>query len=295
MVFPLPGFASLLAGVGSIERGRWALRRFADGELHARLHTPIDGRACAIVGTLAPPDQRTLAVPLLAHTLRRSGARTVTAVLPYLGYARQDHAERERSLGLAWAVALLDACGVDEIVTLDVHNPAATSSLPVRVRSLSPAALLAGALCREDLTATIAVAPDDGALERTRAVARAAGIRAPVVVLHKRRDEHGVVHTPISGDVADRAVIVDDILDTGGTLVSACQRLRAAGVERITVLATHALLTGARWRELRALGVERIVATDSLPQARRRGAGLIEVMPCGPLMLGALAEQERAP
>ena len=95
------------------------------------------------------------------------------------------------SLGLAGAIALLDACGVDEIVTLDIHNPAATPSLPVPMRSLSPAALFADALRSEDLASTTVVAPDDGVLEPS-AVARAAGVRAPVAVLHKRRDAHGV-------------------------------------------------------------------------------------------------------
>ena len=295
LVFPLPGFTSLLAGLRGIDHGRWALRRFSDGELHARLDTPAHGRACAILGTLAPPDRRTLAVALLAHTLRRSGARTVTAVLPYLGYARQDHAEPGRSLGLEWATTLLDACGVDEIVTLDIHNPASTHALPVGVRSLSPAGLLAGAVRGEELAAATVVAPDDGAVQRAGAVAWAAGIRAPVVVLHKRRDEHGVAHTSISGHVTGHALIVDDILDTGGTLVSGCRRLRAEGAERITVLVTHALLTGERWRELSTLGVERIVTTDSLPNARRRGAGFVETVPCGPLVLAALAEHDGAP
>ena len=114
------------------------------------------------------------------------------------------------------------------------------------------------------------------------------GIRAPVAVLHKRRDDRGVVHTSISGDVGGHALIVDDILDTGGTLVSGCRRLRAEGTTRITVLVTHALLTGARWRELPSLGVDRIVTTDSLPNARRRGAGAVEILPAGPLVVAAL-------
>lgn len=281
LAFALPGFRSLVEGV---ERGRWTLGRFADGELHARLHVDVRDRACAIVGTLAPPDRRTLAVPLLAHTLRRAGARRVTAVLPYLGYARQDRAAPGTSLGLDWALTLLEACGVDDVVTLDIHNP--DVPLPLPVRSRSAAALLAGALDPVDLADATVVAPDDGALRRARALADAAGI-APLVVLHKRRDAAGVVHSAASECPTRSAVIVDDILDTGATLISGCRWLRDAGTERITILVTHAVLSGTRWRELPALGVRRIVATDSLPGARRRGAGIVELLPAGPLVLGA--------
>ena len=128
------------------------------------------------------------------------------------------------------------------------------------------------------------MAPDEGAVERARAVAAAAGIDTPVAVPRKQRTLEGVAHASIEGLVAPHAVIVDDILDTGGTVISACRQLRATGAREITVLVTHGLFTGSSWRQLGALGVTRIVTTDSLPAARRRGGGGAEVLPIAALL-----------
>ena len=99
LAFVLPGFGSLLDATG-VERGGWMMRRFPDGELYVRLRTAADGRDCFVGGPLAPPDRNLLAVLLLAHTLVRAGAVRVSALVPYLGYARQDHAELVQNVGL---------------------------------------------------------------------------------------------------------------------------------------------------------------------------------------------------
>jgi ribose-phosphate pyrophosphokinase len=113
-----------------------------------------------------------------------------------------------------------------------------------------------------------------------------------VALLHKRRDERGVRHGEIEGEVTARVALIDDILDTGGTLVSACGSLRRAGVESITVCVTHALFVGEAWRALPELGVRRIYATDSSPATLGRGGSLVEVLPAGAL-LGAALSAER--
>jgi len=267
--------------------GSSTFARFANGELYVRIESPVDGRVCAVLGSLAPPDEQMLSVLLLAHTLEREGARAVVALLPYLGYARQDRADPGQSLGIAWAGDLLRAAGVDQVLTVDVHSRLAAACLPMPIDTLSPAPLFAEALVRSGLGDLSVVAPDEGALERCEAVIRAAGVRAPLAYLRKRRDASGVTHSALVGSVAPRVAIVDDILDTGGTLVSACTELRRAGVREITVLATHGLFTGERWRELPALGVRRIYTTDSVPAAAQRGGKLVEALPIAGLVLDA--------
>lgn len=291
-VFALPGYRTLLPdGLG--ERsvpalGRCRLARFANGELYLRAETIVEGHVCAVLGSLAPPDEQLLKVLLLAHTLKREGARRVVALLPYLGYARQDQAEPGQSLGAAWVGALLAGAGVDEVVTVDVHSPQAADCIPLPVRSLSPAGVFADALRHQELTEVTVVAPDEGALSRCEAVARAAGIEAPVAHLRKHRDARGVTHSALVGEITPRIVIVDDILDTGGTLLSACRALRRARALEITVMVTHGLFTDERWRELPALGVQRIYATDSLPGAGERGGGTVEVLSLASLIVDAL-------
>ncbi len=254
-----------------------------------RIGEQVAGRACAVWGSLAPPDEQLVSVLALAHTLVREGAQRVVALLPYLGYARQDQAERGQSLGAAWAGDLLRAVGVERVLTLDVHSRRAAACFPMRVDSLSPAPLFADVLMQRGLTDVSVVAPDEGALERSDAVIRAAGIRAPLAHLRKRRDATGVTHNSLVGEISSRVAIVDDILDTGGTLISACAALRRAGAQEIYVFVTHGLFTGERWRELPALGVRRIFTTDSIPTARERAGDIVEVLPAARPILDCYA------
>ena len=292
IVFCLPQHRVLLPvgldGASDPALGRCRLGRFPDGELWLELEDPVAGRDCALLGSLAPPDEQTLSTLLLADTLRRAGARRIIALLPYLGYARQDQPSSTRSLGAAWAGSQLSAAGVEEVITIDVHSEAARACFPMPVTSLSPARLFAAELLRESLDDLTVVAPDKGARERCAAVAKMAGIAPPVAHLSKHRTAEGVVHRELVGDVGRRAVLVDDILDTGGTLLSACAELRRAGVREISTMATHGTLSGERWRELAVNGVRRIILTDTIPGVRERGGGVIEVLSVSPLLMEAL-------
>lgn len=293
IVFCLPQHRGLLpAELDSASQpalGRFRSGRFPDGELWLELGDPVTGRDCVVLGSLAPPDEQALLTSLLADTLRRAGARRVLALLPHIGYARQDRSPPGHSLGMAWAGAPLVAAGVDRIVTVDIHSAAAAAAVALPVTSLSPAPLFAAELRREGLDDLSLIAPDEGARARCAAVAEAAGIATPPVYLRKERAPGGVVHRTIVGEVARRAVIVDDILDTGATLLSCCVELHRAGVREITVMVTHATLGGSGWRKLPSAGVRRIVATDSVPGVSARAGATIDVLPIGPLLLAALA------
>jgi ribose-phosphate pyrophosphokinase len=254
--------AALVARAG-LREGAAVVGRFSNGELHARIETPVAGEECMLLGAVAPPDEDLLATLLVAHTLLTEGARRIIALLPYLGYARHDKREPGKSLGTAWLGRLLHASGVQDVVTVDVHSRRVHDLFPLPVHSLSPAAVFAAEIERDGLQDACVVAPDEGAVERCEAVRTAAGIPRPLARLSKTRTERGVVHTALQGAVGARAVIVDDILDTGGTLTSACEALGRAGVRDIRVMVTHGLFTGVAWQRLWALGVSRIYCTDT--------------------------------
>ncbi|HEU5322675.1 MAG TPA: ribose-phosphate diphosphokinase, partial [Methylomirabilota bacterium] len=252
------------------------------------VETPCAGRRCALLGATAPPDGDLLGTLLLAHTLRKEGAREVLVLVPYLGYARQDRPEPGRSAGAAWVGALLAATGADRAVAVDVHSPAVPALFPIPLVSLSPAPVFAAAVTALGLPRPTVVAPDEGARERAEAVRRAAGIERPLVSFVKMRAEAGVRHLPLSGQVGPRAVIVDDILDTGGTLVSACERLREAGVSEMVVMVTHGLFTGAGWHRLWDLGVSRIYCSDTTPGPAAVD-GRVTVLPVAGVLAAHLA------
>jgi ribose-phosphate pyrophosphokinase len=287
ILFVLPAYASLgneLALSLGLRLGTFSIERFPNQELHAVIQTPVANEECLILGTIAPPDEQLLSLLLLSHTLKKEGACSILALLPYLAYARDEKQKAGRSLATAWVGALLDSSGVDEVIAVDVHSLIAQSLFPIPLVSLSPAELFAQEMKRLCLLNATIVAPDEGARDRCQAVARAAGKAEEVVVLEKKRTRQGVAHVNISGPVGPQAVIVDDILDTGGTLVSCCEQLQQRGVREITVLVTHGLFTGTLWQKLWTLGVKRIYCTDTVPPAKERPREYIRTLSVLPLL-----------
>jgi len=261
---------------------RPTVARFANGELHAQLSGSVDGRNCTLVATMLPAADSLVRLTLVAHTLRRAGARRITALVPYLAYARQDRAQPNESLGLAWVGELLRASGIDELICVDIHSHDGLAAIGLPVTSLSPAVLLAAAVpdrWRDDLTF---VAPDEGAVDRCTELAACIDVERPVIWARKRRTPAGVEHLGLVGTPGRRALIVDDILDTGATLVSCCRALRVAGVREIGVIVTHGLFTGDQWHRLRNEGVREIWMTDTV-MSRRRPPNA-EVIPIGALL-----------
>ena len=260
------GMAAAIENVTDLMLGRFRAARFENRELHMDVETPVANETCFILGSIAPPDEQLLSVLLLAHTLKKEGACRVTAIFPYLAYARHDTDKPGESLATAWVGALARASGLDQVITVDVHSERAKQLFPMPVISLSPAEVFAEALKRCGLGGATIVAPDEGGIGRCQAVQTAAGMAAGKTPhFEKHRIKTGITHTGPIGEVGRRAVIIDDILDTGGTLLSACEKLTQAGVEEINVMVTHGLFTGERWKELWRFGVKRIFCTDSVP------------------------------
>ncbi len=282
----LAGCERFVSGPPRESHARVVVKRFPNGELHVEVPERVRQRPCVIVGSISPPAGNLARVTLVAHALRGAGAKRITAVLPYLAYARQDRAGRNESLGLAWVGELLRASGIGEVVCVDVHSEHAAEVLGLPLTSLSPAGLLANALTESWGPGTAFVAPDEGAIDRASAVAHAIGMDRPVVWARKRRTPAGVEHLGLVGTPGHRAVVVDDILDTGDTLVSCCGQLREAGVRRIGVIATHGLFTADRWRALLADGVQEIWITDSVLSRRR--APQAHVVAVAPLLAAVL-------
>jgi ribose-phosphate pyrophosphokinase len=280
----LPGYERFALGTGAgIERV--VVGRFPNGELHVEVPERVDGRRCIVVGSISPPAGNLERLTLAAHALRRAGAKRVTAMLPYLAYARQDRAARTESLGLAWIGELLRASGVNEVVCVDVHSADAGDLLGLPLTSLSPAGLLAAALPPSWCEEATFVAPDEGAIDRSSAVANAIGVDRPIVWARKRRTPIGVEHLGLVGSPTSSALVVDDILDTGGTLVSCSWQLREAGASQIGVMATHGLFTGEHWRPLIAARVQ-IWITDTVLSRRRPGQA--RVVPVAALLAPVL-------
>jgi ribose-phosphate pyrophosphokinase len=273
-----------------IEPGQFSIVRYANQELHAVIQGTVAGKQCFILGSIAPPDSQILSVLLLAHTLRKEGASRITGLLPYLAYAREDKLKAGESLATAWMGALLKASAFDQICAVDLHSEHDRQLFPLPLESLSTSGIFADCLKNNGLTDASFVAPDEGAVARCQAMVSAAGkTSADIVYFQKRRTAAGIVHHDPSGRVKRRAVVVDDVLDTGATLVSACEKLLTAGAEELYLCVTHGLFTGQRWHDLWSLAVKRIFCTDTIPACTSLQDPRITTLPVGPLIRAKLA------
>lgn len=269
---------------------QFTIARYENQELHALVHEPVTGEHCLMLGSIAPPDNQLLSFALLGHTLKKEGAATLTAILPYLAYTRQDKDKSGESVGTAWIGSLLKSAGFDEVITVDLHSERDKELFPIPILSLSSADMFAAAIKNSELTDATIVAPDDGAIGRCEAVKSAAGMRnRETVFFEKRRTDQGILHRGPIGHVNRSVLIIDDMLDTGGTLVSACAKLVEAKVEEIYILVTHGLFTGTSWKRLWSLRVKRIFCTDTVPLPAGVETERITVLPVAPLLCETLA------
>jgi ribose-phosphate pyrophosphokinase len=277
-----------------IKPGSCSVEHFPDGELHAEVG-PVRGRDVFILQPLAAPvGESMLEAALLADACRRAGARTVTAVAPYLGYARQDCRVTEGApLGAHVVAQLLSASSLDRLIVIDLHTAAVEGFFACPVEHLGAGPVLAGAIAPGALEGAVLVAPDFGAAKRARSMAARLGL--PFAVVHKTRvSQTDVVVRGVVGDVRKlRPIILDDMISTGATIAAAVEALIAAGADsNVTVAATHGLFADPACRRLEALSLSRILVTDTLPP--REGFPLpIEVVSVAPLLADAIGRLVR--
>lgn len=294
LLFTMPGYeamgAALAARLPGLQQAHYVAARYKNGELHIALQTAVVRQACLVLGTIAPPDENLLTMLLLGHTIKKEGAGQLTALVPYLAYTRQDKDKAAESQATEWAGRMVRSSGFDRILTVDVHSRAATQQFGLSLLSLSPAPLLAEALQAGGLADATLVAPDNGAISRCEAVHVALGLPpAKIPYFAKRRTASGLDHSGPIGAVGPRAVLIDDILDTGATLVLACEKLRQTGVGELYVMVTHGLFTGRHWENLWSAGVRRIYCTDTVPSPLGLDEGEIVRLSVLPLLQTTLA------
>ncbi len=272
-------FVSPLCKANSeLTAGKSEISRFSNGEIHALVHDGVDHEECLVIGSVAPPDEQLLTLLTLTDALKRSSATRVVAYLPYLGYARQDKFAPGESGGISLIGALLKSAGVDEVITYDTHSDLDGQLLGLPLVSLSPTQLFVPLVKNLGWSDVTVVAPDKGARSRAKTFAEELGSNQPIAYLVKKRVD-GILHFNLVGKVTPRVVVVDDILDTGKTLVSACNMLRIEGVQEIIIAVTHGLFTGEAWKRLFGIGVKQLFVSNSCPEAVAQKHPMVQHVP----------------
>ena len=243
------------------------VRHFADGEVHLQIQENVRGADVFVVQpTCTPVDRNLMELLLMMDALKRASAERITAVLPYYGYARQDRKDRPRMPISARLVAsLIERAGADRILALDLHAAQIQGFFDVPVDHLFAAPVMVDyfdELRGEDLTV---VSPDPGGVERARAFGKRMG--SPLAIIDKRRPDVNVAEVMnIIGDVAGQhCLIVDDLIDTAGTLVKTAEALLAQGAKSVRACATHAVLSGPAVERIEQSCITEVIVTNSIP------------------------------
>ena len=252
--------------------GRAHLSRFSDGEVWFQIQDNVRGADVFVVQPTGPPvNENIMELLVMLDAFKRSSASRITAVVPYYGYARQDRKDKPRVPISAKLVAdLLSAAGTDRILTMDLHASQIQGFFDVPVDHLYAAPVIMDYVSKLKLPKLTVVSPDAGGVERARAYAKR--LEASLAIVDKRRETANVaeVHHVI-GDVEGRtALIVDDIVDTGGTLAQVAEAIQRAGAREVLASSTHAVLSGKAIERIEASPLSKLMITDSIPLSPER-------------------------
>ena len=245
---------------------RTETRRFPDGECYVKIPEDLKGQDAIIVQTTYP-DPNIIELFLLQDAARNSGAASVTTVVPYFGYARQDKSFAEGEAVSARLMARHIGLGCDWVFTIDIHNVSVLDAFPVPVTNISAMPAIGRFLAENSVD--VIVSPDEGSKARASLAAESAGL--PWDFLEKKRlDGQTVEIKPKEMDVNGKAVaIVDDIIATGGTVIKAAEQLKAQGAKKVVAACTHGLYTGGSIPRLEA-ACDSVLSTDTLESQTSR-------------------------
>src|SRR6266581_3786123 len=245
------------------------VKQFSDGEVHLQIQENVRGADVFVVQpTCTPADHHLMELLLMMDALKRASAERITAVLPYYGYARQDRKDRPRMPISARLVAsLLERAGADRILALDLHAAQIQGFFDVPVDHLYATPVMLDYFSEMGGHGLTVVSPDAGGVERARAFAKR--LDSPLAIIDKRRTEVNVAEVMhIIGEVEGQdCLIVDDLIDTAGTLVKAGEALLMQGAKSVRACATHAVLSGPAVERIESSEIEEVVVTNSIPLA----------------------------
>lgn len=261
-----PELAQAISKQLGVELSPAKIGRFSDGEIQVKIVDGVRGADCFIIqSTCAPVNENIMELLVIADALKRASARRITAVIPYYGYARQDRKAEPRVPITSKLVAnLITVAGIDRVLTMDLHARQIQGFFDIPVDHLYARPVLLKYFQDLKLDNPIVVSPDAGGVERARAFAKL--LNADLAIVDKRRprpNEAAIMN--IIGDVKGRnAIILDDMIDTGGTLTKVADAIKNAGAVKVYAAASHGVLSGEAIEKIKASSLEEVAITDSI-------------------------------
>jgi ribose-phosphate pyrophosphokinase len=286
-----PALATEIASHMDMQVGNCMVKQFSDGEIYLQIQENVRGADVFVIQpTCTPVERNLMELLLMLDALKRASAERITAVLPYYGYARQDRKDKPRvPISARLVAAVLETAGADRVLTLDLHAAQIQGFFDIPVDHLFASPVMIEYFRRKPTSGMTVVSPDAGGVERARAFAKR--LNCPLAILDKRRDEPNVAEVMnVVGEVRGRnCLLVDDLIDTAGTLVKGAEALLEKGASGVSACATHAVLSGPAVERIERSSLQEVVVTNSIPLSEAgKNSGKIKQLSIASLMADAI-------
>jgi ribose-phosphate pyrophosphokinase len=263
-----PALAQEIARALGIELGRASVGRFSDGEVTVEIQQNVRARDIFVVqSTCQPTNENLMELFIMVDALKRASAGRITAVMPYFGYARQDRRPRSTRVPISAKVVanMLEAVGVNRVLTMDLHADQIQGFFDIPVDNIYASPVLLADLKTKGYDNLIVVSPDVGGVVRARALAKQ--LNCDLAIIDKRRPAANVSEVMhVIGEIENRnCVIMDDMIDTAGTLVKAAEVLKERGAKSVYAYCTHAVFSGPAIERIKKSGLDEVVITNTIP------------------------------
>ncbi|MEN8125778.1 MAG: ribose-phosphate pyrophosphokinase [Bacteroidota bacterium] len=274
--------AKKIADEYGIGLGKMKKNQFSDGEFQISFEESIRGRRVFLIGSTNPPSDNLIELLLMIDAAKRASARHITAVMPYYGWARQDRKDKPRVPIAAKMIAkLLQSAGATRVITMDLHADQIQGFFEIPVDHLYASTILLPHINELNLDNITIASPDMGGSKRAYAYSKF--LKSEVVICYKQREKANVIsHMELIGDVNGRnVIIVDDMIDTAGTLTKAADLMIKRGALSVRAIATHAILSGDAYKRIEKSKLLELIITDTIPL--KKHCSKIKVVSCAPL------------
>lgn len=288
--------AESLASAYGQELADVTVLRFSDGEFQPSIEETVRGKIVVIVQSTFPPSDNLMELLLLVDAAKRASAKSIVAVMPYFGFARQDRKDKPRvAIGAKLVANLLTAAGVDRVITMDLHADQIQGFFEVPVDHLFASTMFLPHLQELNLPNMVIATPDTGGTKRANAYAKYLGVDL-AICYKQRKVANQVANMTVIGDVEGKdVVLIDDMVDTAGTLTKAADMMIEHGAKSVRAVCTHPVLSGPAYERIQNSKLEELIVSDSIPLKEDQPKDKIKVLSVAPLfsrVIGSLATNQ---
>ncbi len=280
-----PALAEEIASLMGVELGKSTVSKFSDGEISVSIWESIRGKDVFIIqSTCAPVNDNLMELLIMVDAMKRASAASINAVIPYYGYARQDRKAKARDPITAKLVAdLLSAAGVDRVITMDLHANQIQGYFNIPVDHMIGMPMLTDYFLKKEMEDVVIVSPDHGSVPRARNMAER--MNCPIAIVDKRRPEPNKSEIMnIIGDIKGKnCIILDDMIDTAGTMSNAANAIKDLGAKEVYACATHGVLSGPAMERLEKSAIKELVVLNTLPIPEEKIIDKMKVLSAAPI------------